>query len=71
MEGRLQPASADYIAETISSYWSLPVITTLRDYMPADVEGLEWVDEQGEPRGLVTWFTEGDDTRVPEVVDGR
>jgi hypothetical protein len=64
MEGRLEPASPEFIAATLRSEWDLPVMTMRRDYLPGDVEGLAWRDGAGEAQGLVTWHIDGHEAEV-------
>ncbi len=61
MEGRLEPATPDYIRERVGATWAFPIISTTATYAGTDgLEGLAWRYESGEIGGLVTWFIEGD-----------
>lgn len=41
-----------------------PVIGLLRDYYPADVEGLVWEDSDGDRRAVVSWRIDGDRAEI-------
>ncbi len=65
MDGSIEVAGAQFIADTLSSNWSLPVITVARDYMPEDVDGgVLWRDSSGEARGLVTWAIDSEHAEI-------
>lgn len=60
MEGRIEPVDQEYIRRHWEKTWGLPIVSIDRTYEPADVSGLVWRDEWGEPQGLITWHIEGD-----------
>jgi GNAT superfamily N-acetyltransferase len=64
MEGRLEAPGKDVIRSMAEEKWHPPIVTTIRDYMPEDVEGMVWRDEQDEVQGLITWHIDGERAEV-------
>ena len=64
MEGRLEAPGKDVIRSMAEANWRPPIITTIRDYMPEDVEGMVWRDEQDKVQGLITWHIDGERAEV-------
>jgi DNA-3-methyladenine glycosylase I len=65
MEGRLERASPDYVSACISESWGFPVVSVTNTYEDAaGLEGLTWIDEHGEVRGLITWMQRGDRAEI-------
>jgi GNAT superfamily N-acetyltransferase len=64
MEGRLDAPGKDVIRSMAEEKWHPPIVTTFRDYMPEDVEGMVWRNEQGEVQGLITWHIDGERAEV-------
>ena len=65
MDGRIEVAGAQFIADTLRNNWGLPVITVVRAYTPEDVDGgFLWRDSSGEAQGLVTWAIDGEDGEI-------
>jgi GNAT superfamily N-acetyltransferase len=64
MEGRVEPVDQDYIRRRWEESWGLPIVSIDRTYQPADVQGLVWRDEWGEPQGLITWHIDGDRAEI-------
>ena len=44
-----------------------PVVGLLREYFPADVEGILWRDPDGGRSGVVTWWIEGERAEITSV----
>jgi GNAT superfamily N-acetyltransferase len=44
-----------------------PVVGVLREYLAADVEGIEWRDADSGRRGAVTWWIDGERAEVVSV----
>ena len=65
-EPQIRPATAVEIeADWREFTGGPPVVGLLREYEPADVEGIVWFDEASGRAGLVTWWT---DTEHAEIV---
>jgi GNAT superfamily N-acetyltransferase len=64
MDGRLEAPGKDVIWSIAEEKWHPPIVTTFRDYMPEDVEGMVWRNEQGEVQGLITWHIDGERAEV-------
>ena len=41
-----------------------PVVGVLREYQPADVEGILWRDAQSARTGVVTWWIDGERAEI-------
>ena len=68
MDGSIEVAGAQFIADTLRSNWGLPVITVARDYMPDDLDGgFLWRDSSGEAQGLVTWAIHGEYAEIVTI----
>jgi ribosomal protein S18 acetylase RimI-like enzyme len=44
-----------------------PVVGVLREYAPADVEGIAWNDVESGRRGVVTWWVDGERAEIVSV----
>jgi GNAT superfamily N-acetyltransferase len=44
-----------------------PVVGVLREYLPADVEGIVWRDADSGRRGVVTWWADEDRAEIVSV----
>ncbi len=65
MDGSVEAADPQFIADTLRNSWGLPVITVARDYMPEGVDGgLVWRDSAGDAQGLVTWAIDGETAEI-------
>lgn len=65
MDGSIEVARAQFIADTVRKNWGLPVITVARDYMLEDISGgFLWRDGAGEAQGLVTWAIDGEAAEI-------
>lgn len=59
MQGNIEIAPTELIAEMWEEHWGLPIVTPEREYMPPDVEGLVCHSRDGRALGLVTWAVDG------------
>ena len=66
-EGRLEKATEQQIEEHWRQAWGLPLVSTRREYLPADVEGLIWRDELDTVQGLVTWAIDGEAAEIVSI----
>jgi GNAT superfamily N-acetyltransferase len=44
-----------------------PVVGILREYQPADVEGIVWRDRDSDRRAVVTWWVDGEQAEIASV----
>jgi GNAT superfamily N-acetyltransferase len=65
VDGEIEPASAEFIAQQWEEHWGLPLVSVEHEYMPSDVEGLAWRGDDGTRLGLVTWAVDG---TIAEIV---
>jgi ribosomal protein S18 acetylase RimI-like enzyme len=68
MEPELRTASVDEIeADWREFTGGPPVVGVLREYMPADVDGLFWSDTASGRTGVVTWWLDGERAEITSV----
>lgn len=58
---------AEIEADWIEFTGGPPVVGVLREYAPADVEGIVWSDAASRRRGVVTWWVDGDRAEIVSV----
>jgi ribosomal protein S18 acetylase RimI-like enzyme len=65
MEGDIQPASTELIAQQWEEHWAgEPIVSADRQYVPSDVEGFLWRTSGGQALGLVTWAVDGERAEI-------
>ena len=65
MDGSIEVAEAQFIADTVRNNWGLPVITAARDYTLEDITGgFLWRDGAGDPQGLITWAIDDEHAEI-------
>jgi GNAT superfamily N-acetyltransferase len=68
MEAEIRPATVGEIeADWREFTGGPPVIGILREYMPADVEGVLWRDSGRGSTGMVTWWVDGERAEITSV----
>jgi len=68
----MDPALRTAATDEIEADWreftgGPPVIGLLREYMPADVEGLIWLHTDSGHAGVVTWWLDGERAEITSV----
>ena len=67
-EPEVRPASeAEIEADWREFTGGPPVIGVLREYQPADVEGIVWHDHESGRQGVVTWWIDGERAEIVSV----